>query len=58
MFTHLLDQGSENFLKGQLVNILDLASHVVPVTSTQLRHYSQKVAINEWCDCVPVAVVC
>ena len=51
-------RGQKTFLKGQVVNILDLVSHMVPVTNTQLCHYSQKVAVNEWCDCVPVAVVC
>lgn len=52
---YLLDQGSENFfLKGQLVNILDLVGCMVPVTNTQLCQYSQKVAINKWCDSVPM----
>ena len=46
-FSHLLDQGSENFLKGPGSKYFGL-SHMVPVTNTQP---CRKVAVREWCDC-------
>lgn len=44
-------QGQQIFLKGHIVNILDFASSMVSVTTTQLCNCSVK---TNGCDCVSI----